>query len=123
MRILISGIVIIIIAVSCYYDSEEFLFPQINNNCDTVNVTYKLSVKPILNSCLNCHSNGSAASLGGSIKLQDYADVKTKVDDGHLWGSVAHLDGYFAMPKDLNMLNDCDLSIIKKWIDNNAPND
>jgi hypothetical protein len=122
MRILISGIFLIIIAVSCYYDSEEFLYPQINNTCDTTNVTYNLSIKPIMNSCLICHSNGAAASSGGSIKLEDYADVKSKVDDGHLWGALAQSSGYSPMPKDIGKLNDCDLSKIKVWIGHGAPN-
>ena len=123
MKVLIPIIAIFLFAISgCYYDSQEFLYPQLNTLCDTTNVTFTLSVKPILdNSCLSCHSNNSAASLGGSIKLQDYADVKLRVDDGKLIGSVKWTSGS-PMPKGSSQLESCKITILEKWISATAPN-
>lgn len=108
---------------SCYYDSQEFLYPKLNITCDTSNVTFTLSVKPILEQfCYSCHSNLNAAAFGGNFKLEDYQDVKLKADDGHLYGAVDHLPGYSAMPKGGAKLDDCSIATIKKWIDSGSPN-
>ena len=70
---LIATIVIMVMLVAgCFYDSEEYLFPTLNTQCDTVNITYAASVIPILdNHCLSCHSNSTAAAFGGNIALED----------------------------------------------------
>jgi hypothetical protein len=124
MKILIPTALIILMSItSCYYDSKEYLFPQVSSGCDTTNITFNLSVKPILsNHCLSCHSNGTAASLGANIRLEGYADVKARVDDGRLWGSISHSGGFSPMPKGSSKLNDCKLTIVQKWIEDGAPN-
>jgi hypothetical protein len=61
--------------VSCYYDNEEALYPQLSNTCDTTNVTFSGTIVPVLsNNCYSCHSNNTS-SFGGNIRLQSYADV------------------------------------------------
>ena len=113
---------VIILSWSCYYDSEEYLYPKLNTSCDTTNVTFSGTVKPILQQfCYTCHSNRNFA-LGGSIKLEDYSDVKIKADDGHLYGSIAHLSGFSPMPLGGTKLDDCNLLQIKVWIDSGSPN-
>jgi hypothetical protein len=88
--------------------------------CDTANVTFSLSVKPIItNKCQGCHS---ASSPGGGYDLSTYTGVKTTVTNGKLWGSVNFLTGYSAMPKGGSKLSTCELAKIKKWIDAGAPN-
>jgi hypothetical protein len=120
MNKILTGFIVLIALSGCYYDSEEYLFPQINNNCDTTNVTYTLSVKPILeNYCLSCHANNVAESSGGGIHLQDFADVKTKVNDGALLNSITRQTN--PMPKNSGKLDNCPITIIKIWINNNAP--
>jgi hypothetical protein len=126
MKIILSWAVLFILLLgfisSCYYDSEEYLFPKINTQCDTTN-SYKNSVKPILqNNCLTCHSNNTAASFGGNIKLEDYADVKIKVDDHRLIGSITQAAGYFPMPMGASKLDECKITTVKKWADSGAPN-
>lgn len=107
----------------CYYDSEEYLYPQVSSQCDTTNITFSQSVQPILqNICLSCHSNTTAASFGGNIRLEDYADVKVRVDDHRLIGSIAHEAGYSPMPMGAPMLSDCKITVIKKWAEAGAPN-
>jgi hypothetical protein len=121
---LLPGIILFLGLFSgCYYDSEEFLYPEINPQCDTTNVTYSGSVQSVLLSyCLSCHSNTTASALGGNIKLEDYSDVKGLADNGRLVGAIQHDPGYSAMPKGENKLNDCTVSTFRIWIANGAPN-
>jgi hypothetical protein len=121
MRLFISCFILFVIVVSCYYDSEEYLYPQISQTCDTTNITYNLTIAPILNSCITCHYKGTSLQTGGGISLADYNDVKIKVDDGHLWGAVAQLSGYKPMPMGGGKLDDCSLLKIQTWINHGAP--
>lgn len=107
----------------CYYDSEEYLFPQTGNNCDTLNVTFSGSIVPLLdNNCLSCHSNSTAAGLGGSIRLEDYADVKARADDGKLLGTISHAGGFIPMPQGAPKLDECPINLVRIWITHGASN-
>lgn len=88
--------------------------------CDTFNVTYNLSVKPIIqNNCQGCHS-GSAPS--GGINLSTHAGLQAVALNGKLYGAVNHASGYSPMPKNGNKLQQCDIRKIKLWVDAGAPN-
>lgn len=105
---------------SCYYDNEEFLYPQ-SAPCDTINVTYSGMVAPLLsNQCNSCHGGASPA---GGVTTDNYSDLKILVDNGRFRGSVNHEDGYSKMPKDKPKLSECDLKKIDTWISNGALND
>lgn len=105
---------------SCYYDNEEYLYPQ-SGPCDTLNVTYSGFVAPLLSSqCNSCHNSSSPAA---GISTDNYSDLKIIIDNGRLWGSISHADGFSKMPKDRPQLSDCDLLKINTWIGNGALND
>lgn len=107
----------------CYYDSQEYMFPQLGSDCDTTNVTYSGTVQPILSSsCLSCHSNSIAASYGANIKIEDYSDVLLRANDGKLYGSISQSGGFSPMPKNSAKLNDCKIKSVKIWIDAGALN-
>jgi hypothetical protein len=92
----------------------------ISASCDTANITFQLSVQPIVQAkCQGCHS--SSAPQGG-IDLSTYAGVKAKVTDGRLWGAINHLAGFSPMPKNGNKLSDCEIATFRKWIEGGAPN-
>jgi hypothetical protein len=92
----------------------------VNAACDTSNVTFTASIKPIVsNKCQGCHSSSNP---GGGYDFTTYAGVKARVSDGKLWGSVNFVTGYPTMPKNGNKLSTCELAKIKKWIDAGAPN-
>jgi hypothetical protein len=117
--IVLAGIVLL---QKCYYDSEEYLYPRTDSECDTANITYSGSVKPILqNNCYGCHSN-STSSFGGNIRLEDYADVKIRADNGSLVGSITHSGGFSPMPKGAAKLQDCDIAVVQRWVEAGAPN-
>lgn len=103
----------------CYYDVEEELYPN-PSACDTSNVTYSLSVAPIISSnCYVCHS--SAAAQGGVI-LEGYNAIKGFVDAGSLLGVIRHDAGYSPMPQGGAKLSSCNIATIEKWVSDGAPN-
>lgn len=123
--ITVAGILILSFSLSgCYYDSEEYLYGNLSSNCPDSSVyTFGGGVQPILQKyCYTCHSN-SSSSMGGGIKLQNYADVKVQVSNGKLIGTISHANGFLPMPQGSSKIPDCNILIIQKWIDNNAPND
>lgn len=105
---------------SCYYDSEEFLYPGLGSGCDTITVTFTATIKPMLsNNCFGCHSNSTAASFGNNIKLENYADVVAA--STQVAGSVNHTGGFAPMPKNGGMLNACLLTQFEVWINRAMP--
>ncbi len=122
-HVFIFLVIVLFFMWSCYYDNEEYLYPLLENNCDTTNVTFSSSVKPILEQhCFSCHSNSTAAFFGDNIKLEDYTDAKLRADEGSLYGAVAHLGSYSPMPKGAQKIGDCKISVIRIWADAGAPN-
>ena len=122
MKKLVLPLILFILS-GCYYDSEEALFGKPGTGtCDTSVSNFSTQVKPILNSyCLTCHSNANASGSGSGIKLENYADVKTYVDNGKLVGSIEHTSSY-PMPKGGGTLSTCDIAIINAWITKGALN-
>jgi len=87
---------------------------------DATNPTFVKVIKPIIDvNCLGCHQAGSAS---GNIRLDTYASIKSQVDNGRLWGSIAQLQGFSPMPQS-RKLSDCELTAFKTWIDKGAKND
>jgi hypothetical protein len=90
-------------------------------SCDTTNVTFSGSVKPILeNYCTGCHSGSSPSA---SISYATYDLTKPTAVSGALVGSVERTSGYSPMPKGGNKLSDCSIAVIKKWVALGAKND
>jgi hypothetical protein len=89
------------------------------SNCDTTNFSYSSAIAPIMQTyCVGCHS--SSSSNGG--RLASYTDVMHAAVNGTLVGDVAHVPGHNAMPLGGNMLQDCQITQIKKWVGAGAPN-
>lgn len=85
------------------------------NECDTTSFKYSTAIQPLIQTnCVGCHS---VASPGGGIDLSSYTAVKASVTSGRLYGSIAHLAGYSAMPKGGAQMSACQVTQFKKWID------
>jgi hypothetical protein len=113
-------IVGVFILSSCYYDVEEQLYPGAEV-CNNTNVTYALTIEPlIVSKCQGCHNNNVSS---GSITLEGYANIKTQADNGNLLGTVSHASGFSAMPKNEPKLPECQIESIEIWITNGAQND
>lgn len=100
--------------IGCISKSKETIL--VNNSCDTSNVTFSKTIKPImLTNCAtsNCHA-GSQASAG--INLETYAGVQQYATASY----NAMKNG--SMPKGSNKLADCYISQMSIWINNGTPN-
>ena len=119
---IIAGLVIILFLAGCYYDNEEYLYPQ-SAICETENMSYTNDIKPILDaSCIGCHGGASPA---GGIPLENYDDVAAAAtippgSYGSLEGAVSHASGNSPMPKSADKLPDCTIDKIIAWIDQGA---
>lgn len=91
-----------------------------SGNCDTSNVTWQGTIKPIIQTyCKGCHTGSSP---GGGVDLSYYAGVSGAAFDGSLVGTIDHLPGYNAMPKNSPKMSDCNIAKIKIWVNAGAPN-
>jgi hypothetical protein len=52
--------------------------------------------------------------------LDTYDGVKAAADNGSLFGSINHDDGYTAMPLGGGKLSNCSIAQVKSWIDNGS---
>lgn len=119
LRIILSALAVISLH-SCYYDNEEYLYPeQPGGNCDTVNVSYASVVAPIM--AANCNACHGAAAPSGNIITSSYEGIKASVNSGQFWKAINHESGASPMPKNGNKLPACELKKIKAWIDAGAP--
>lgn len=114
--ILLSALALTMLA-GCYYDKEEYLYPQTNNDpCDTTNVGYVAKVKPILDTYCNksgCHGNGSSAA---GVVLDNYASAKTATQNGNVICTITWGSGCSPMPKGSGaQLSACNIDKIKAW--------
>lgn len=101
---------------SCYNDSEEAIYGEVN--CDVTAVTYTTDVAPIINSsCATtaCHASGGS----GPGNFNDFSELAAKVADGSFENRVLV---QMTMPPNVP-LQDCELQILQAWIDNGALND
>ena len=121
--ILFSSLLILILVSTCYYDSQEYLFPQINTGCDsTGTIPYARVDSVIKANCLNCHDGPSS---GSGIDLTDYTIVHsyaTTIIKGTpvLQGDIRRMVPDFnPMPKDA-ALDICGIRIIELWIEQGA---
>jgi cytochrome c5 len=105
------------LVTGCKYHTEEELYGA---ECNTLNITYSTTVRNLLNGsgCLSCHSGPSPS---GSIRLDNYADLMLRVNDGRLVGAISHAPGFTPMPQAGNKMSDCEINKIKAWISAGAP--
>jgi hypothetical protein len=121
-HIWMSGVLMLVLlmAGSCYYDSEEALYPELGSGCDTTVVTFTGKIAPMLaNNCLSCHSNATAAGSGNGIRLENYVDVKNRATA--ISGSINHTGTYSPMPKNGGKLNSCLIKQFDIWIRTGMP--
>lgn len=114
LSLLITGIF-----QSCVWNNQEDL-NSINQACDTIDVKYSTHVIPILQlKCYVCHNSGNSVN---EIILDNYTDLKNSVNSGQFWGAINHETGFNPMPKNQMKMNDCRVTVIRKWIEDGSPN-
>jgi mono/diheme cytochrome c family protein len=114
---LLIGLLLALVS-SCYYDAADEIYPD--DPCDLTDITYSKSVAPIINrQCNICHN--SRLQLGG-VTLETYPNIKNYVDNGILIQSILHIGTAQPMPKGGDQLSECNINIIRTWLDAGAPN-
>ena len=89
--------------------------------CDSNVFTYSAGISKIMSQCTGCHSGTNPS---GKIDLSNAAGVKSIALSSKLVGSVQQLSGYVSMPPYGSLkLSDCQITQIKKWINNGCQND
>jgi hypothetical protein len=115
-------LLISVLTWSCYYDTEEELYPSIPDlsTCDTSNITFQETIWPIIQlNCTGCHSGSNPQ---GGLTLTDYNSVSSLATSGNL---VARLTGTgvdIMPPPPSNPLDDCSQLKIGLWINAGALN-
>lgn len=69
--------------------------------------------------CTGCHNS---TTQSGNINLTGYANVQTLAKNGKLYGAITHASGYQPMPSSSLKLSDCQIGLVKKWIDSGMLN-
>ena len=91
-----------------------------NTACNTTNVTFSGTIKPIFTKyCTGCHSG--AAPTGG-INLTLYTDASGVAKSGRLVGAITHAPGFAPMPQGGAKLPQCEIDKIKAWVNAGSPN-
>ncbi|MBK6543891.1 MAG: hypothetical protein IPO78_12355 [Saprospiraceae bacterium] len=104
---------------SCFYDSEETLYPN-PPACDTMEVSYNLDVSPILQSrCYNCHGNNNTVSI---YEFEGYTDFLNFIALNRFLGSINHESGFTAMPLGGEKIPNCEIKILEAWINQGTLN-
>jgi hypothetical protein len=118
---LLSVLLMLVYAGSgCYYDKEAVLYPQ--GVCDTSVVRWSTTIRPIIDaqcSYVGCHEGSNAPS---GVVLTSYDGVHAIALDGSLLGTIEHQPNYTPMPRSSTQLPECQISQIRIWVAEGAPN-
>jgi len=86
--------------------------------CDSLNVTYSGTIKPIIdNYCATCHSGSNPP---GGVLLQNYSELVSVINDGNFQTLVFNYTDNPMPPS--GKLNTCKIAQLKKWIADGMPN-
>jgi len=88
--------------------------------CDTTNVTYQSQIGSLIATrCQGCHSGNNP---DGGISLTNYNQVKNEALFGLLYDAVSHNGNATNMPYNSGQIPECEIDLIRIWIENGAPN-
>jgi hypothetical protein len=120
-RVFLLMLFVVVGFTACYYDKEELLYGAPAPCTDTTGtISYAAKVVPILQaSCYGCHSGGSPS--GGQAMGTHSAD-RAMALNGKLLGVISHANGFSPMPKGGSKLSNCNIAVVRKWIEAGAPN-
>lgn len=118
--IIVLASITILMFSHCYYDSAENLYPELPGDCDTSNVSFELTIRPLLSAnCWACHSDATAAAFGNNLALENYTDVINL--QSAVLGAISHQPPFSPMPKNGSKLNSCLIRQFEIWIETGSP--
>jgi cytochrome c553 len=115
-KILFFVLMLSLVFVFCKKEEE---LPTVD--CTGSTPTYTNDVKAILDA--NCSFAGchDATTKSEGLDYSSYAQAKTHASHNHFLGSVNHLSGYKAMPKNSDKLSAADIQTLSCWVQNGLP--
>lgn len=103
---------------SCFYDSEEDLYPA--SDCNTTALSFQTNIAPIFQqNCFTCHS---AIANTANVTLEGHGNVAQLAASGRLLGAIKHEPGFAKMPQGAAKLSDCSIAKIEQWVADGSPN-
>lgn len=128
MRKILIALIGSMLLYACSKSSEDTVVPDPNppgsggGSCDTVNMKYATNVVPVLRAnCYSCHGSGTNSGSNG-IVLEGHSNILPYANNGTLIGVITHASGFPQMPQGGPKLSDCNINIIRSWINNGAQN-
>ena len=103
---------------SCYYDDYETLYGNAGA-CDTAAVTFSQDIKALIGqNCEGCH-NGMSAN--GGLILSGHQNTSASALNGSLIDRMTRSAGDPLLMPPGGALGDCDISKLRAWILQGAP--
>lgn len=100
-----------LIFYSCENNNAEELIGCNTPENDTTNVTYILTIKPILDAnCVSCHTPGN---VNGNVRLDEYHNAAA---NGELLLQVLDFDGVRANMPPTGKLDPCTINKFTAWV-------
>lgn len=114
MKFVKACLIVLIFGLSSCLNTKG-VDPNICRADENTPISFKNDVMPIIKrECLQCHD--SKNHFDGLV-FETYQQVYSISSSGEFYSSIISINGYLPrMPKG-GKLSDCELSIIKKWID------
>lgn len=90
-----------------------------SSNCDSSVFTYSQAVAPLVTKyCVGCHTNPGAS---GNLDLNSHSAMKSIGTSGKLMG-VLKGNGYSLMPPgNSQIMTDCEIKQLEKWVNDGCP--
>ncbi|MDO7845317.1 cytochrome c [Hymenobacter sp. M29] len=108
------------LAAGCSYSHGE---PAPACDVPSENVTYSAVISPIFDAhCRECHGTTVYTTKGSGNNFGDYAAINRYFSPAKIIGSIRHAPNAIAMPQGRDMLSECDIQRIEKWIAAGKPN-
>lgn len=110
-KLFFLSVLFLTILSSCYYDTDEALFPQLSlKGCDTTQYTFSGAIQPMINAyCIGCHRTQVPT-------FNSYADIMANANT--IYADI----NSGKMPLNSSKINSCYITQFKKWIDAGMPN-
>jgi hypothetical protein len=107
----------------CYNDKADQLYPEPGsggggggNTCDTANISFATTIKPVLEQYCGLSGCHDAATPSAGYNLTGHAGLKLAHTNGRLLGAINHQSGFSQMPKGMAKLSECNLNKITAWV-------
>lgn len=122
-------IAILILIASCTHDPYHKITVVVPQTCDTINMSYRKDIQPILSlACYECHSDSVTQKGNLGYDVQNFSSLKHYLENGYrgdgIYGSeFVHLLEHAKLVPDMPpsyTLDTCSIAKVRSWIRDGA---